>query len=114
MKTLKLVLLSLLTVSFFSVSMAQTKKSTSSKNQEITFSVAMDCQSCVQKVEKSIPFEKGVNDVKVDFEGQKVIVKYNANKTNPEALVAAFEKIKLKASPLKDSEKACSKPCTKK
>ncbi len=78
---------------------------------EVTYKVEMDCQSCVNKITKNIPFEKGVKDLNVDFEGQTVTVKYREDKTNKENLVKAFEKLEFKAEELKDGE--CVKPKAK-
>jgi len=78
------------------------------KISEVTYKVEMDCQSCVNKVTKNMPFEKGVKDLKVDFEAQTVTIKYREDKTNKESLVKAFEKLDFKAVEFKDGD--CDKP----
>ncbi|MGL4293038.1 MAG: heavy-metal-associated domain-containing protein [Bacteroidales bacterium] len=61
--------------------------------KKTTFRVEMDCQSCVKSIEKNLPWEKGVTDLKCDMKTQTVEVTYKANKTNDSILVAAFKKI---------------------
>ncbi|WP_430812603.1 MULTISPECIES: heavy-metal-associated domain-containing protein [unclassified Carboxylicivirga] len=74
------------------------------KVSEVTYKVEMDCQSCVNKITKNLPFEKGVKDLEVDFEKQTVKVKYREDKTNKENLVKAFKKLEFKAEELKEGE----------
>ncbi|MBS2213166.1 heavy-metal-associated domain-containing protein [Carboxylicivirga mesophila] len=81
------------------------------KVTEVTYKVEMDCQSCVNKITKNMPFEKGVKDLKVDFEGQTVTVKYREDKTTKENLVKAFEKLEFEVEELKDGE--CVNPKAK-
>lgn len=79
--------------------------------KEVIYKVEMDCQSCVNKITKNIPFEKGVKDLNVDLEGQTVTVKYRDDKTTKENLVKAFEKLDFKVEELKEGE--CAKPKVK-
>lgn len=92
--TMKLFILFLLSCCIVTPMHAQNKK-----NEKVTviLSVAMDCQSCVKKIEKNIPFEKGVTDMKVDFEKQEVMLEYNSSKTDLKKLITAFEKLKVVA-----------------
>lgn len=57
------------------------------------FSVAMSCQNCENKIKTNLRFEKGVNAIVTSLADQTVAVTYNPEKTNPEALVAAFKKL---------------------
>jgi len=82
------------------------------KTVEVVYKVEMDCQSCVNKVTKNMPFEKGVKNLDVDFEAQTVTIKYRTDKTNKENLVNAFEKLEFKAVELKKEN--CVKPESKK
>lgn len=93
MKTFKVLLLSLLTLCFLST-YAQEKKA-NPKESTVTFVVEMDCPSCAAKISKNIPFEKGVEDLKVDFEKQTVWIKYRNDKTDVEKLKAAVVKLKI-------------------
>lgn len=70
---------------------AQTKGK--SKTETVTIACNIDCANCVRSIEKNIPFEKGVRNVKVDAKNQKVQVTYNTTQTDTTKLKAAFEKI---------------------
>lgn len=74
------------------------------KVSEVTYKVEMDCQNCVNKVKKNIPFEKGVKDLQVDFEAQTVTIKYREDKTTKEELQKAFEKLEFDAVELKEGD----------
>ncbi|MGL4956302.1 MAG: heavy-metal-associated domain-containing protein [Bacteroidales bacterium] len=53
----------------------------------------IDCHSCKAKIEKNIPFEKGVSDLNVDIKLKTVTIKYRTDKTTIEALQKSLEKI---------------------
>ncbi|MDL2215038.1 cation transporter [Dysgonomonas sp. OttesenSCG-928-M03] len=72
-------------------SFAQDKKAKKSNKEKVTFDVSMTCENCKKKIEKNIPFEKGVSDMKVDLLSKTVMVQFNPNKTNKEKLQRAFE-----------------------
>ncbi|MDU1905139.1 MAG: heavy metal-associated domain-containing protein [Dysgonomonas sp.] len=95
-KVLLLIMVCLTTFSFGTY--AQDKNSKKNSKEEIVFEVPMDCHSCQKKIEKNIPFEKGVSNLKVDFDSKTVMVQYNPNKTNVGNLQKAFEKLGYKAS----------------
>ena len=81
----------------FSVSLsAGPKKKVELK--EVTFSVHLHCENCVNKVRENIAFEKGVKDLKVSLEDQTVFVKYDAAKTSEQTLKAAIEKLGYEVS----------------
>ncbi|MBQ1252888.1 MAG: heavy-metal-associated domain-containing protein [Alistipes sp.] len=61
------------------------------------FVTDIDCEGCAKKVTNSIPFVKGVKDVKVDVPTKTVTVTYDAAKSDDATLVKAFAKIKIKA-----------------
>lgn len=48
-----------------------------------------------------MPFEKGVKDLQIDFENQKVTLKYKTKATTKEALKKAIEKMKFKVTEIK-------------
>lgn len=58
------------------------------------FKVEMDCESCKQKIEKNIAFEKGVKAIDVNLASKTVRIKFNKLKNNPELLKQAIEKLK--------------------
>ncbi|MGL5937311.1 MAG: heavy-metal-associated domain-containing protein [Phocaeicola sp.] len=81
------------------LSNAQAQKKTTSK-EKVTFEITdLDCQSCINKIEKNIPFEKGVSDLKCDLKGKKVEVTYRTDRTSVTKLQEAFKKIGMEAVP---------------
>ena len=76
----------------FSVSLSAGPKK-KAELKEVTFSVHLHCENCVNKVNENIAFEKGVKDLKVSPEDQTVFVKYDAAKTSEQTLKSAIEKL---------------------
>ena len=98
----KIMLFCLVALMSVGVGYAQEKKAKSEKQIVTTvFCTDIDCEGCAKKVYNSIPFEKGVKDVKVDVKAKTVTVQYDASKNSDTALVDAFTKIKVKAAPQK-------------
>ena len=64
-----------------------------SKREAVTFHVGMHCASCQERIEKAIPMEKGVKDLKVDLDKKEVTVIYNPTKTTVEKLKKAIEEL---------------------
>ena len=75
------------------------------KIKKTVFACNLDCNSCETKIMRSIPYEKGVKDVKVDLAKKRVIVKYKKSKNSDEKLIKAFSKLGYKAKVKKDSLK---------
>ena len=48
---------------------------------------------CKNRIEKVIPFEKGVKDLIFDLERQKLTIVYQSQKTTPESLRKSLEKM---------------------
>ena len=59
----------------------------------IVLSADVHCHSCSNKIMENIAFEKGIKDLKVSVPEKKITVKYDASKTNEEAILEAFRKI---------------------
>ena len=72
--------------------------------QTVLFSVAMDCMSCKNKVERNIAFEKGVTDVKADLSSQTVSVTFRSDRNTVEGLIAAFKKIGFNATVVTETD----------
>ena len=104
MRTKKTFLLSvLLLITSALILNAQNKKdSIVKKVAEVTFNVNMHCESCQAKIERIIPFEKGVKDLKVDLAHKTVKVIYDPRKTNEEKLKKAFENLDYTCEKVKD------------
>lgn len=74
---------------------AQSKKA--ANTEKVLLFVDMDCNSCKQKIEKNIAFEKGVKLLDVKLEKKTVEVTYDTRKTNVESLITGFKKIGYEA-----------------
>jgi|ERR1035437_1199562 copper chaperone CopZ len=81
------------------------KQSKEKKIAKVTFSVSMHCKSCQEKIERNIPFEKGVKDLTVDLEHKTVKVIYDSLKTNEEKLKKAFENLDYVCEKVSDKDK---------
>ena len=68
------------------------------KVQKTTFECSLDCPSCETKIMKAIPYEKGVKDVKVDFDKKEVTVEYKTSKNSDARLKKALEKMGYKVA----------------
>ncbi|MFT5749227.1 MAG: mercuric ion binding protein [Ancylomarina sp.] len=98
-QNLKKALMAIAIILFTSAAFAQ--KQELKKVETVVFNVEMDCQGCVNKIKKNMPFEKGVKDLKIDFDNQKVTLVYKTKATTKEALKKAIEKLKFKVSETK-------------
>ena len=96
-------IITLCLVALFSLGLANAQEPQKHEKKTVTteFLTDIDCAGCAKKVDNTIPYEKGVKEVKVDVETKTVTVTYDPAKTNDEALVKAFAKIKIKATPKK-------------
>ncbi|WP_260442283.1 heavy-metal-associated domain-containing protein [Tannerella forsythia] len=81
---------------------AVAQKEAKKKEAQTTFAVEIMCDNCVKNIKKNIAYEKGVKNLKIDSENQKVTVTYHPQKTNPEKLIEAFKKIGKKATPIEE------------
>jgi len=98
-QNLKKALMAIAIILFTSAAFAQ--KQELKKIETVVFKVEMDCQGCAKKIQKSMPFEKGVKDLQVDFKNQKVTLKYKTKSTTKEALKKAIEKLHFKVTEVK-------------
>lgn len=62
----------------------------------VTFKAELHCKSCKAKIEKNLPFEKGVKDLKVDMAKKTIKIVYRKDKTTEAKLIAAIEKCGVK------------------
>ena len=72
---------------------------------EVTFLVSMKCESCQQRIEEKLSFEKGVKKLKVNLEQKTVTITYDTQKTSPETLKAAIQKLGYTVAPFKAAKK---------
>ncbi len=97
MRTIKLLATSAITLLFI-LTINQQGFAQKTKNiEEVKIKASMKCGGCKAKIEKNIPFEKGVKELSVDLETKTVTIKYITDKTNPENLVSALEKLGFEA-----------------
>jgi len=81
---------------------AQAKKK--DKTETVKYWVSMSCANCQAKVEKNIPFEKGVKGLETDLTAKTVTIKYQPAKTSPEKLEKAIQKLGFKTEIIKEEE----------
>ena len=93
----KIIMLCLLAVMGFGVADAVAQKKGDAALKTTVFLTDVDCETCANKIDNSLPFQKGVKEVKVDVPTRKVTVTFDTTKTNEEALIKAFKKIKINA-----------------
>lgn len=93
MKTKSFILSVIMLVSFAGLS-AQSKES---NKKTVLFDVYMHCESCKNKIEKNIAFEKGVKNLDINLEKQTVSITYDGRKTDVEKLQEAFKKLGYEA-----------------
>lgn len=92
----KIIMLCLMAVIGFGISDAMAQKKQVQLKTTV-FQTDVDCETCAKKVDNSIPYQKGVKEVKVDVSTQQVTVTYDTAKTNDEALLKAFKKVRVNA-----------------
>jgi len=93
MKTFQLITIALLSVILFTSGQVYSQNKKIATDQEVLFSVDVDCPSCQKKIESKLPYEKGVKDMKIDIKKQTIWFLYDTKKTNKENLVKALEKL---------------------
>ena len=71
------------------------------KTLVVTTVPQMHCASCENKIKGNLRFEKGVKQIECDIPKQIVTITYDAEKTNPEAIMKGFTKFGYKATEVK-------------
>ena len=79
------------------------------KTVMFTTSPQMQSADCGNRIKSRLQLENGVELIKTDLKEQKVMVKYDAEKTTPCKIVAAFSKLGYTTQPVEISQNACSK-----
>lgn len=82
---------------------------TNNKTAELTISTSAVCHMCVNTIEKSFAFEKGVKSSKVNLENNTVTVVYRTDKTTADELKVALTKYGYQADDLPADQKAYEK-----
>jgi copper chaperone CopZ len=83
------------------------------KNEKtVVFKAHLHCMSCKAKIEKNLPFEKGVKDLKIDMQEKTITVTFREDKNSLENIQKALEKLDVKVEGVE--EKVCEKKKNKK
>ncbi len=100
MKTFRILTLTLLLAAGTSFALgAQDRKDNKAKTETVVFDVSLHCDDCKARVEKRIPFEKGVKDLTVDLEKKTVTVTFDPRKNTAEGLRKAIQALGYTATP---------------
>ncbi|HBB92438.1 MAG: hypothetical protein A2X22_10510 [Bacteroidetes bacterium GWF2_49_14] len=75
---------------------AQDKAGKAEKVKTMKCWASMTCANCQAKIEKNIAYEKGVKDLVVDLPSKIVTITYRTDKTSPEKLEKAIQKLGFK------------------
>lgn len=116
MKTRNLLLTFLLSVVFvFGVCniYAHEDKKNKKEKKTIVLKAEIHCKSCKAKLEKNIPFEKGVRDLKVDMKAKTITVVYRADKNNKNNIIKAIEKLGINVFDNDTCDGKCGDKCCK-
>lgn len=54
---------------------------------------AMHCTNCEKRIKNNIRFEKGIKEIETNLADKTVTIKYDADKTTVEKIIAGFAKI---------------------
>ncbi|MFH0761225.1 MAG: heavy-metal-associated domain-containing protein [Bacteroidota bacterium] len=103
-KTLVIIMMCQFAFAGASTVMAQDKKAKKDNVQTMKCWVSMSCENCKAKVEKNIPYEKGVKGLDVDLPTKIVTIKYRPDKTSPAKLEKAIQKLGYKTEIIKEEE----------
>lgn len=71
------------------------------KELVVTTNPPMSCQNCENRIKGNLRFEKGIYKIVTNLGEQRVIIDYDAEKTNPEKIEEAFGKIGYKVEVIK-------------
>lgn len=89
MKTIKRVVLLLAVLFGVLAAQAAGKKELTT----VVYQAEISCENCKAKLEKNIPFEKGVKKLTVDLEKKTVTVSFRGDKNNAENIKKAIEEL---------------------
>lgn len=103
MKTVKVILI-LATALVIAINVNAQKKG----EKTVVFKANLHCESCKAKVEKNIPYEKGVKNLKVDMGTQTISVTFREDKNNTDNLQKAIEKLKIEVKGI-EGNSGCTK-----
>lgn len=73
----------------------------------------MHCANCENRIKSNIRFEKGIKEIETNLVDKTVTIKYDADKTTVDKIIAGFAKINYVASVAGDEEKPRNATCDK-
>jgi mercuric ion binding protein len=82
---MKTTILSILTALFFGLNLAY-----ADGDKEIKIKTSAICEMCKARIERNLGLSKGVKESNLNLTDKVVTVKYNPNKTTPEAIKATI------------------------
>ncbi|SFL31700.1 hypothetical protein SAMN05216357_11861 [Porphyromonadaceae bacterium KH3CP3RA] len=92
------------------IGFAQKQQKKEKKQEVIEFTLNEEiCQNCKRKIDNNIAFEKGVTGITYGKDGSTVQIRYRTDRTDPEKLQLAFEKVKLEVVEAKPIEQPAKK-----
>jgi|SRR5574344_1917449 periplasmic mercuric ion binding protein len=102
MKTTKLLTLCLgIFLTTLTAAAAKTTAKPTGKDT-LTVNVNMDCHDCEKKIGDQLRFEKGVTNMAIELNKQKVTVVYRTNKTDTATLCGSIRKLGYVVKPWKE------------
>ena len=78
------------------------EKKKDSKLTTVVLHSEISCNNCKQRIEKNIPFEKGVKDLKVSLADKTVTIVFRNDKNTSEKLCEAVTKLGYKSLIIKE------------
>lgn len=79
------------------------------KELVVTTTPKLTCQNCEKKIKGNLRFEKGIKNIETSIPDQRVVITYDAEKTTPEKIEQAFQKIKYKVTIVEPEKTSVSK-----
>lgn len=111
----KLLLMSIIMLSLSFSAFAQSEKGNAqneSKFKTVVYKSSLHCQSCVDKVQRELPYMvKGLKEVTCNLDANTISVLYNSEKTTPEAIKKSILDLGYKADDPNAKAPGCSKSC---
>lgn len=99
MKTVKI----LFTLVVF-VMMGLTVNAQAKKDTTVIFKVGIHCPSCKAKLDKNMPFEKGIKNYKLNMKDSTVLISFRMDKNTVPAIKAAIERHDVKVLGICDKD----------
>lgn len=105
----KLILIIILAVAANTTFAQTTNKQTITIKTKIYCDHCKKCESCGGRIDRELPFIKGLTDYKFDEKANTITVTYNTRITTPEDIRFAIAKIGFDADEVKANQKAVAK-----